>query len=233
MARFAIRDFQLGNTIYIGAAVYFYTVSGGVKTTTLATLYDGFTGSGTIANPVRLDSEGKFPQPVYSEVALIATVSGLAIPDHDTGIIQSLTGTPSYKGCVIRKAADVVNPAYPYAIPWDTEDRDTNSIHDNAVNPSRMTIPAGFTGARIKAQVAFLNILADAGIQVTVYKNGVALPYGRFLSGKAAYTNPVGYVETPTLNVVPTDYFEIVINSTDATSDFDASDSWAELELVE
>ncbi len=85
--RAAIQDFALANPIYAGASVSFYTVSAGVKTSTLATLYSGATGTGTLTNPQILDSEGKFQQPVYPSAPVIGAITGLSIPDHDTGII--------------------------------------------------------------------------------------------------------------------------------------------------
>ena len=85
--RYNINDFALANPIYVGGTVSFYTVSGGAKTTTLATLYAASTGSTTLANPRTLDSDGKFSVPVYVEVPVIATVSGLTVADHDTGIM--------------------------------------------------------------------------------------------------------------------------------------------------
>ncbi|MBP9806436.1 MAG: hypothetical protein KBE22_16230 [Candidatus Accumulibacter sp.] len=85
--RYNINDFALGNPAYVGATVSFWTVSGGAKTTTLATLYAASTGSTTLSNPRTLDSDGKFSVPVYAEVPVIATVSGLTVADHDTGIM--------------------------------------------------------------------------------------------------------------------------------------------------
>ena len=86
--RISIPDFSLGNPIYVSATVTFYTVDGsGNKTTTKATLYDSVTGTGTLSNPQILDSEGKFQNPVYIEQAVIGSITGLTIPDHDTGII--------------------------------------------------------------------------------------------------------------------------------------------------
>lgn len=86
--RESISDFALANPIYAGAIVTAYTVSNGVKTATKATLYEAATGSNTLANPQTLDSDGKFKQPVYFEEAIVLTITGLTIPDHDTGIIR-------------------------------------------------------------------------------------------------------------------------------------------------
>ena len=95
MARIAIPDFQLANAIYAGATVTFFTVTdAGVKTTTAATLYDDFTGTGTFANPVTLDGEGKFAQIPYIDAAVIGAVTGLSVPDHDTGVV---TAAPAWR----------------------------------------------------------------------------------------------------------------------------------------
>lgn len=87
--RVSIREFSLANPLYRAATVNFYTVDGnGAKTATLATLYDGPSGSDTLANPQTLDSDGKLAQPVYIEAPVIASVSNIVAPDHDTGIIM-------------------------------------------------------------------------------------------------------------------------------------------------
>lgn len=93
--RYNINDFALANPAYVGGTVSFWTVSGGAKTATLATLYAASTGSTTLANPRTLDSDGKFSVPVYVEVPTIATVSGLTIADHDTGIMGLAEGAAS------------------------------------------------------------------------------------------------------------------------------------------
>jgi hypothetical protein len=93
--RNGIQDFELANPIYKGATVTFYTVSGGVKTATKATLYADPLSTTTLPNPQHLGADGKFVQPVYIEVEVISTISGLTIPDHDTGVIQSVLGSGS------------------------------------------------------------------------------------------------------------------------------------------
>ena len=235
MARFLIPDFGLANSMYIGAVVHFYNVVAGARGPTLITLYEGLTGSATLRNPQRLDGEGKNPAPIYANEATIAVVSGLAIDDHDTGIINSLTGTPSYAGAVMTPSgADVANPAYPYTVIWGTALRNANGVWVIGT-PTKLIVPAGYTGARLIGQVAWTAIAADAGVQATWYKNGSAVyaGVGRALGGKAAYTNPVLQVLTPSLVVVAGDEFTLVIDSTDATSNLDVSDTWGEMELFE
>lgn len=93
--RSSISDFSLANPIYQGATVTFYTVSGGVKTSTRATLYAAMTGTAELTNPQTLDSSGKFAQPVYTEVPVIASISGLTVADHDTGVILAVLSSDS------------------------------------------------------------------------------------------------------------------------------------------
>ena len=87
--RTAISAFDLANPFYVGATVTFFTVdSAGAKTTTLATLYAGVTGTTVLTNPQVLDSEGKFAQPVYIDEAVIATIkTNDTAKDHETGIV--------------------------------------------------------------------------------------------------------------------------------------------------
>lgn len=235
MPRFNIRDFGLARSAYIGAVVHFYDVTDGERGDDLITLYDGLTGSGTLRNPQRLDGDGKFAAPVYADEATIAVVAGLAIDDHETGIITSQTGTPTYAGAVmVPSGADVTNPSYPYTVIWGTALRNANGVWVVG-SPTKLTVPAGYTGARLRAQAAWTGIAADAGIQATIYKNGTAVypGVGRAVGGQAAYTNPVLQVETPSLVVTAGDEFTLVVSSTDATSDLDVSDTWIEMELFE
>ena len=237
MTRFSIPDFELANFIYRGGRVHIYTVDDdGVKTDTLATLYDAQTGSVTLRNPQRLDSEGKFNVPVYVDEAVVCVISGLGAPDHETGVIRSLVGTPSYRGATVYHSVDIVSPTYPYTMIFNTELADTDAIHDTVTNNSRLTVPTGVTTARLKGRVTWTaTIAADAGVALTIYKNGSAVYFGvgKATGGKAAYTNPTLECQTADIPVVAGDYFQLVADTTDATSTIDSSDSWFQMELVE
>lgn len=103
-ARTLIQDLSTSNKIYSNAIITIYEVSAGMITDTLATLYSGLTGSGTLQNPQTLDAYGKFRQPVYIDGDVIMKVTGLGnTPDHDTGIIKAglvISGTGSPEGSV-------------------------------------------------------------------------------------------------------------------------------------
>jgi len=103
-----LSDFALINLVYAGAIVTVYGVVAGAKdTSNLVTLYDDISGTGTLANPQTLDSEGKWAAPVYVEEAVIMQVAGLSAGDHDTGIIY-----PSLSDAdVVAAAADAAAAA--------------------------------------------------------------------------------------------------------------------------
>ncbi len=89
-ARTAIQDLSTANPIYANAIVTAYTVEDGAKTSIKASLYSTISGPALLANPQKLDSFGKFKQPVYINEAVILTITGLNnTPDHDTGIISA------------------------------------------------------------------------------------------------------------------------------------------------
>lgn len=88
LQRTSISEFALRNPIYAAAEVSFYTIDDdGVKTTTLATLYEAATGSETLDNPQTLDGTGKFLAPVYVAEPVIAVVESDALGTEETGII--------------------------------------------------------------------------------------------------------------------------------------------------
>ena len=86
-----LADFALANPLYAGATVTIYTVDPVLllPTTTLATLYADLTSQSLLANPQRLDGEGKWQQPIYVDAPVIMNVGGAAVADHQTGITSS------------------------------------------------------------------------------------------------------------------------------------------------
>lgn len=163
--RYNINDFALANPIYVGGTVSFYTVSGGAKTTTLATLYSASTGTTTLANPRTLDSDGKFSVPVYTEVPVIATVSGLTIADHDTGIMGLAEGAAATSA-----AAAAVSAAAALVSENNAETAETNAVAAVAGIGHRAAATVGGTADAITATFspAFASLAASAGIVLAI-----------------------------------------------------------------
>lgn len=235
MSRTLLRDFALANPIYIGGKIYIYTVdANGDPTTTLATLYESFTGSATLPNPQRCDSEGKFAQPVYHDVDVVAIASGLSVPDHQTGVISANNAPATVLYSLVKPAANIVNPTLPYTIAWDEEIADAQDMHDNAVNNSRLTTPDTAQLVRCTCHLELDNVAVDSAISVTIYKNGSAVYNGKGIGalGKNIFSNPVLHAQTSLIIPGVNDYFEARLGSDDTTIDIVATGSWFQLEVL-
>jgi len=87
--RAALNQFATANPdVYGGAKVWVFEADAdGTKTDELATLYDAPAGTGTLANPQFLDSNGQWAVIPYVDVAVIITAKALPFGEHDTGVI--------------------------------------------------------------------------------------------------------------------------------------------------
>jgi hypothetical protein len=169
--RTSIRLFDLANNAYIGASVSFYTVSAGARTTTLATLYDATTGTGTLSNPQTLDAEGKFSQPVYTDVEVIGVITGSNAEDHETGI-----STPSLSDADVTTASTAATAAV--AAQTAAETAETNAeTAQAAAEAARDTALASVGGVAVSANDTTRNnletkLLAGDGIAMTTQNDG-------------------------------------------------------------
>lgn len=76
MQRAILSDFALKNPYYAGASVAVFEVNQNLQqTATVATLFATPVGAALRPNPIALDSEGKFPGPVYVEKPVVMVVT--------------------------------------------------------------------------------------------------------------------------------------------------------------
>lgn len=96
------------------------------------------------------------------------------------------------------------------AIPLNAELYDTAGIHESAINPTRMTVPAGVTWAKCTAALEFAANTTGVRIMI-LYKNGAA-----FIGQNRMQTPATGNSWTRLslvgqwVPVVPGDYFELL-----------------------
>ncbi len=94
-------------------------------------------------------------------------------------------------------------------IAWDTEQYDTDGLHDNAVNPSRMTVPADWSRVRLYAGISWQsNSVGDRLLRFQL--NGIGFP-GMAYSRMQAVGTSDNAIASPTIVVVPGDYFEVQV----------------------
>lgn len=87
--RIALNQFGTASAIYSKAPVWVYAVDLTTKrrTSELVTLYDGPSGTGTLANPQTLDSDGKWSVVPYVDVPYQIVVRSLPFGEHELGIV--------------------------------------------------------------------------------------------------------------------------------------------------
>lgn len=119
-----------------------------------------------------------------------------------------------HKGCLIYMAGSTYSLAdsTDYAIPFDNEDYDTDSLHDNSTNKTRITIPAGVSYARFTGKITFA-ANGTGNRFVKLEKNGSAAYEPGFPNHSLpGSSTSVGYVpfNSGWIAVTEDDYFEIV-----------------------
>ena len=128
------------------------------------------------------------------------------------------------------------------AINFDQEDYDTDALHDNATNNSRLTVPTGITRVRLTGKVGFQS--GDVLIrEATFRKNGLEAYAGRAAHRFGDGTQTTGNVtriniQSPILTVTAGDYFELYAfqdsgGALNALGDVDGEATWFAMELIE
>jgi hypothetical protein len=123
-----------------------------------------------------------------------------------TGLKWAAATGATFVGCRVTKSANqALATATSTAITWDVEDYDTNTMHDNSTNTSRITIPSG-QGGYYLVQANLVYYDPNSSYSIAIYKNGSAVK--RQYSG-TTNTNDQDIEITAVLNLAAGDYIEI------------------------
>lgn len=119
-------------------------------------------------------------------------------------------------GCLVKKTASQSIPASTGTqVTFDTEEFDTDALHDNTTNNTRITIPSGMGGKwLIGYAVEWAQPAAAARRLSEIRKNGT-LYYARF---EVTVTGDLAAAQMSFFNAVAGDYFELAIFHTNATA---------------
>lgn len=128
------------------------------------------------------------------------------------GAVPTVAVTPAYRGALVRKTGNqALSTGFPGdVLTWDAEEYDTDTIHDNATNNSRLTVPTGVTKIRLSANVRFAAVDTDDKF-IGFFKNGTTSVYGLAKSignGSSANTDRRN-MTSAVISVVAGDYFEV------------------------
>lgn len=116
----------------------------------------------------------------------------------------------SFRGALVKKSTDQTTANYSTltTVTWNAEEYDTDSIHDNSTNNSRLTVPSGVTKVKLYCTMSLAATTANDWISLRINKNGspaVGLPFIRNESGATT-----GGIEASSavIDVTSGDYFE-------------------------
>lgn len=157
------------------------------------------------------------------------------VSNHTWAAIYAVQYT-SFRGALVRSTANQsLTSGIHTAIAFDAEEYDTDTIHDNATNNTRLTVPTGVTRVRVTCNVSFAS--NGAGIRrLHVRKNGAEFNGGAYSQDDVSGTT-IHWLNASTgvLSVAGGDYFECYAQQTSGGAlnvTFDES-TWGALEVVE
>jgi hypothetical protein len=136
---------------------------------------------------------------------------------------------------VTHAGATGVNYSGGVVLDFANETYDYGPCHDTGVNPSRLTVPAGFTKTELSACIQFNNVTASTStVSVFIQKNGSTTYAGAAVHHSTlASTGGRINIKSPKLMVSPGDYFEILLVTSGDTSSDVNSNSWFAMECFE
>lgn len=117
-------------------------------------------------------------------------------------------GAASFRGAsAYRSSLQSISNATSTAVSWNAEEFDTDSIHDNSSNPSRLTVPSG---------VSFVDVMATGewGSPSGAYRYlSIRRNVSNILAGdfRAPLFEAYASISTGPVAVVPGDYFELYV----------------------
>ena len=165
-----------------------------------------------------------------------AEVVGGYLTEAAADLLYEPLGGSGFRGALVKKTADQTAADYTTrtAIAWDGETYDTDAIHDNATNNTRLTVPTGVTYVRLSAGIQIVNFTADLWMRLSLQKNG-SLNYDGSTQAntEAGITTLYLNLMSPVLPVTAGDYFEITLQvETDTSIDITAARTWFAMEIV-
>ena len=127
-------------------------------------------------------------------------------------------------GCLLIKTANQSTASGTLnAITFDAEIYDTSNLHDNTLNPSRITIPEGWTWAVFTASIRWESNMT--GFRLLRFDKNGAIFVGAATHRKRAQSESEDSISSPVIPVVEGDYFEVQVMQTSGGNKYILGDS--------
>ncbi len=150
--------------------------------------------------------------------------------------VEGIAPATTPRGALVNLAADETNADYSTAtaIPFDAEVRDTDAIHDNSTNNSRLTVPSGVAHVRLTAGVVATGHNSTEFIIIELRKNGTADIIGMpNVLTEVTSTEMRAQIVSGILEVVAGDYFEVFLDTeNDQTITLNNDLTWFDMEII-
>jgi hypothetical protein len=152
------------------------------------------------------------------------------------GVLQEYDDFLKPRGCLVRRSTAQSVPHNTWtAVQWNTEDYDTDAIHDVASSNTRLTVPSGVSKVRLLANMRWDDSNSTGYRIAHLRKNGGSFN-GMFEDKRDARGASSCNLASPVLLVTGGDYFEtFVFQTSGGTLSFaDQTDrSWFAMEIIE
>ena len=151
--------------------------------------------------------------------------------------IETTAPASTPRGALVKPAADItaLNATAGAIIAWDAEVYDTDAIHDNVTNNSRLTVPAGVSHVRLHANLQVADLLGGNFTNMSIIKNG-SFNFDGVSRAARDTAEATGYmnITSPILEVVAGDFFEVDLRvGVDTSVTITANRSSFSMEIVE
>jgi len=192
---------------------------------------------------VAIDTASSVPNVAAGNI--VATDVQAAINELDTekaSIVYVDTATAS-RGCLVYHSANQTVPDSTYFhLSFDSEDYDTDAIHDIVTNNQRLVVPDGVTKIRLTAQLSWAGGTAGRR-EVFISKNddaanptgGVGMPNVFIDTSTASGTSQIAH--SPVIRVNAGDFFTVCALQTSGSGQFAFSatnyETWFAMEIIE
>lgn len=122
-------------------------------------------------------------------------------------------GGAAFRGALVAKTASQSVPnSTDTTLTWNSETYDTDNIHNNVTNNTRLTVPAGVTRAILRVNLS-LQVSTVGRRNVSILKNGTTFPGMGYVGTQGASSNPMGIsLLSSTISVIAGDFFEVILN---------------------
>lgn len=152
--------------------------------------------------------------------------------------LSANAGQLAFRGCQVHQITSDFSGNFTTAtaITWNAESYDTDAIHDNVTNPSRLSAPADVSMVRASALITLSGVASGELVTLTIKDTGSASYNGMGIVTKSSATTTPSYFVTTGVQDYGYGgggYFEVFVQVASSTSSaVTRAKSWFQLEII-